>query len=99
MVWIDLNNDGNKVNGEPAAPNVKVELLNVLGTVISTTWTDSAGLYTFTNLLSGTYQVQVTTNLKTWSNLGLPRFAAGATDSMYVGGGASGYYRVTLLRQ
>jgi hypothetical protein len=46
-----------------------------------------------------TYQVQTTTDLKTWSNFGSPRFAAGTTDSMYVGGSAVGYYRVTLLRQ
>ena len=45
-----------------------------------------------------TYQVLVSTNLTTWSNLGAPRFAAGGSDSVYVGGGASGYYRVVLLR-
>ena len=31
--------------------------------------------------------------------LGAPRFAAGAGDSIYVGGGSAGYYRVLLLRQ
>jgi hypothetical protein len=46
-----------------------------------------------------TYQVQVTADFRTWINLGAPRFAAGATDSMYVGGSSAGYYRVTLLRQ
>lgn len=46
-----------------------------------------------------TYQVQVTTDMKAWSNLGAPRFAAGTTDSVYVGGSSAGYYRVTLLRQ
>jgi hypothetical protein len=45
-----------------------------------------------------TYQVQVTTNFGSWSNLGSPRFAAGTTDSIYVGGTAAGYYRVMLLR-
>ena len=45
------------------------------------------------------YQVQVTTNLSTWSNLGSPRFASDVTDSIPVGGGAAGYYRVLLLRQ
>jgi hypothetical protein len=34
-----------------------------------------------------------------WINLGSPRFAAGTTDSIYVGGSAAGYYRVVLLRQ
>ena len=46
-----------------------------------------------------TYQVQVTTDFATWSNVGSPRFAAGAGDSIFVGGGAVGYYRVLLLRQ
>jgi hypothetical protein len=41
----------------------------------------------------------MTTNFTSWSNLGSARFAAGTTDSIYVGGSAAGYYRVTLLRQ
>ena len=45
-----------------------------------------------------TYQVQVTTNLTTWSNFGAPRFAAGTKDSIYVGGSPAGYYRVMLMR-
>ena len=32
------------------------------------------------------------------SNVGAPRFAAGTTDSMPVGGSGLGYYRVVLLR-
>jgi hypothetical protein len=46
-----------------------------------------------------TYQVQTTGDLTTWSNLGAPRFASGTTDSLFVGGNPSGYYRVVLLRQ
>jgi hypothetical protein len=46
-----------------------------------------------------TYQVQVTTNLTTWSNFGAPRFAAGTSDSVYVGGSPMGYYRLILLYQ
>jgi len=45
-----------------------------------------------------TYQVQVTTNFTTWNNLGSPRYAAGATDSINVGGGTASYYHVKLLR-
>lgn len=45
-----------------------------------------------------TYQVQATTNFTSWSNVGSPRFAAGGTDSIYVGGNSVGYYRVMLLR-
>jgi hypothetical protein len=46
-----------------------------------------------------TYQVQVTTNLTGWSNLGAPRFAAGGGDSIFVGNSSAGYYRVLLLYQ
>ena len=56
------------------------------------------GLFLTWNTQPGqTYQVQVTTNLTSWSNLGSPRFAAGNADSIYVGGGAAAYYRVILL--
>jgi hypothetical protein len=58
------------------------------------------GMYLSWNTQPGlTYQVQVTTNFTSWSNLGSPRFAAGTNDSIYVGGGTAGYYRVLLLRQ
>ena len=46
-----------------------------------------------------TYQVIVSTNMTTWSNLGSPRFAAGASDSIFVGGTSAGYYRVVCLYQ
>jgi hypothetical protein len=46
-----------------------------------------------------TYTIQKTTDLVHWSNWGAPRFAAGTNDSIFVGGGTSGYYRVYLLRQ
>jgi hypothetical protein len=71
----------------------------------STTWlkesyqVTSQGMFLSWNTQPGaTYQVQVTTNLNTWSNLGSPRFAAGVTDSIHVGGGSASYYRVVLLR-
>ncbi len=44
------------------------------------------------------YQVQASSNLKQWANLGGVRFAPGTTDSMYVGGSAAGYYRVLRVR-
>jgi hypothetical protein len=45
-----------------------------------------------------TYQVQETANFSTWSNFGTPRFEAGTNDSMNVGYGGGGYYRVQLLQ-
>ena len=44
------------------------------------------------------YQVQVSGNLGGWTNLGVPRFAAGYQDSIYVGGSASSFYRIQRLR-
>ena len=60
----------------------------------------SQGMFLSWNTQPGfTYQVQVSTNFGSWSNLGSPRFAAGNSDSIYVGGGGMGYYRILLLRQ
>lgn len=53
------------------------------------TWNTQPGL---------TYQVQFSSNFINWSNLGLPRFAAGTNDSINVGGNAAGYYRMLLMR-
>ena len=71
----------------------------------STTWLQtqlaktSQGLFLNWNTQAGaTYQVQATTDFTSWSNVGSPRFAAGTTDSIYVGGSPVGYYRVVLLR-
>jgi hypothetical protein len=44
------------------------------------------------------YQVQVSTNLKSWTNLGGLRFAPGTVDSMYVGTSPANYYRVLRVR-
>ena len=57
------------------------------------------GMFLFWNTQPGaTYQAQVSTNLTTWSNLGSPRFAAGTSDSVNIGGAIANYYQVKLLR-
>ena len=45
-----------------------------------------------------TYQVQSSSDLEAWVNVGLPRFAAGDVDSIYLGGNNAGYYRILCLR-
>jgi hypothetical protein len=58
------------------------------------------GMFLSWNTTPGaTYQVQSSSNSVNWSNFGGPRFAAGTSDSLYVGGRSSGFYRVVLLRQ
>jgi hypothetical protein len=59
------------------------------------------GLFLSWNTQPGfTYQVQAATTLGgAWANLGAPRFATGAGDSIYVGKSSAGYYRILLLRQ
>ena len=45
------------------------------------------------------YQVQVSTNLVDWVNVGSPRYAAGAVDSVPIEkSGAGGFYRVIRVR-
>ncbi len=48
-------------------------------------------------VVGGIYQVQSSVDLKSWTNLGTPRFAAGATDSIYLGPSGKSYYRITRL--
>jgi len=44
------------------------------------------------------YQVQTSPNLSGWVNVGAPRFSAGRVDSLYVGAGNAGYFRVLRVR-
>ncbi|HUA38610.1 MAG TPA: hypothetical protein VMA35_09490 [Candidatus Sulfopaludibacter sp.] len=78
--------------GDPLVPGTW------LRTALSNT---SEGMFLSWNPEPGfTYQVQSTATLGgAWTNLGAPRFAAGTTDSIYVGKSSAGYYRVLLLRQ
>ena len=62
QIWTDLNGDGIKDAGEPGLANVTVSVTGPGGTFVTTTDTD--GLYSFGNLVDGTWTVTVTdTNL------------------------------------
>jgi hypothetical protein len=71
----------------------------------STTWLQQTlvqsqqGLFLNWNTQPGhTYQVLTKSSLPgVWTNLGAPRFAAGTSDSIYVGGGPAGYYLIQFL--
>jgi uncharacterized repeat protein (TIGR01451 family) len=57
-VWLDMNADGIQDAGETAGvENVRVELLQG-ASVVDYTYTDASGLYLFTNLFPGSYQVR-----------------------------------------
>jgi hypothetical protein len=73
---------------------------NAASALMTSLQKSNQGFFLNWNTVPGqTYQVLTTSNLTTWSNVGSPRFAGGATDSIYVGMGSLGYYRVVLLRQ
>ena len=60
----------------------------------------SQGMFLSWNTQEGlVYQVQTAPSSQgPWTNLGGLRFAADTVDSIYVGGGSSGYYRIVRLR-
>jgi hypothetical protein len=59
FVWEDLDRDGLQDVGEPGIPGVSVELLKCDGTtLLASTTTNAGGLYLFTNLDEGCYQVR-----------------------------------------
>ncbi|MCA0228947.1 MAG: DUF11 domain-containing protein [Bacteroidetes bacterium] len=59
-VWKDLNDNGVQDSGEPGVRGVIVQLLNsTTSAVLATDTTDESGLYSFPNLLSGSYQVKI----------------------------------------
>ncbi len=59
FVWVDLDMDGIQDGGEPGIADVALNLYDSTGALIRTTTTDSNGVYTFTNVASGTYTVEV----------------------------------------
>jgi hypothetical protein len=90
----------------PAGPTYLQVFLTGANPFDPTTWLrTSLGLTPQGNFLSWNpqpgliYQVQTSTDLNSWANLGPPRFAAGNSDSIYVGGGGNvSYYRILRLR-
>jgi hypothetical protein len=57
------------------------------------------GWFLYWNTVPGLiYQVQSSSDMTAWANQGRARFAAGSSDSMYVGVSGKSYYRVVRLR-
>jgi hypothetical protein len=90
----------------PGGPTLLQVFLTGANPYDSSTWlrlkmanTPQGEFLTFNPQPGLTYQVQTSSNLtsSSWLNLGPPRFAAGTIDSLYVGSGSKGYYRVQVL--
>lgn len=93
---IDSDNDGASNLNEFLAGTNPNDSNSVLKVRLQPT---SQGLFLNWNTQVGLmYQVQESTSVNVWSNVGGPRFASGLTDSMYVGGGSSAFYRIVRLR-
>ncbi len=58
-VWLDANANGVQDSGEAGVAGVTVNLLNAAGAVLSSTATNSAGAYLFSDLAPGDYAIQV----------------------------------------
>lgn len=61
-VWSELNGDGTQGAGEPGVPGVTVTLVDPDGNVVATTVTDADGMYSFDDLVPGTYTVEIDTS-------------------------------------
>jgi len=60
-VWEDLNGNGIQDEDDPGISGVTVRLLDGAGEEVDSTTTDEDGLYSFTNLQPGQYQIAFTT--------------------------------------
>jgi len=60
FVWEDLNNNGTQELDEPGVANIAISITDSSGTIQESTLTDDEGIYEFTGLPAGTYQVCVT---------------------------------------
>ncbi len=89
---------------EPGGPTPLQVFLSGANPLDSNTWLRTAiaqsaqGPFLEWNPQPGhTYQVQSSSDLKAWTNVGSARFAAGNVDSIYLSGSSGSYYRILCL--
>ena len=91
--------------GGPRGPTVLQVFLWGANPLVPSTWLTAnisnspEGWFLSWNTVPGyVYQVQTSANLAGgWTNLGVPRFEAGANDSIYLGLTYQGFYQITRL--
>ncbi len=93
-VWVDSNNDGLQTDGESGVAGVAVNLYNMMQELITTSITNEEGIYLFSELASGDYEV-VFTNIPegaTYTQSNVNGNANDSTDSdiMNVNTGSAG---------
>lgn len=89
----------------PGGPTLLQIFLSGSNPLDSTTWLRTSlvqtpqGYFLAWNPQPGLiYQVQTSSDLSSWTNVGAPRFAAGSIDSVFVGGSTDAYYRILKLQ-
>jgi uncharacterized repeat protein (TIGR01451 family) len=60
FVWNDTNGNGIQDTGEPGLNNVGVTLYTATGSIVGSTFTNSAGAYVFSNITPGNYYIKFT---------------------------------------
>ncbi len=109
--WQDIYWGTNSANWPPPnavlAPGVTVLKVYLWGAnpLDPSTWlkdwinhTSEGWFLNWNTVAGGVYQVQFSSDLINWTNLGSPRYAAGSTDSIYVGLANKGYYQIARYR-
>jgi hypothetical protein len=92
--YSDSDGDGASNKNEFLAGTDPTDAGSVLRTGLNPT---PQGMFLNWNTVPGRiYQVQRSTDFATWTELGEPRFAPGTVDSMNVGAGGSGLFRVLI---
>ncbi len=57
LAWRDVDADGIRETGETFLSNIEAQLFNASNQLVTTTFTDNNGAYSFTNLAAGDYSV------------------------------------------
>lgn len=58
FVWNDLNKNGLQDSNEPGIEGIGMNLINVQGSIISNTYSDAQGAYSFSNISPGIYTIR-----------------------------------------